>query len=57
MGMSAFAGMAGAAMMGGRGSYTSPVTMMGGSTAATMMGGTMMMTNTGSFGMMNGMSG
>ena len=57
MGMSAFAGMAGAAMMGGRGSYTSPVTMMGGSTAATMMGGTMMMTNTGGFGMSNGMSG
>lgn len=56
MGMFAFAGMAGAAMMGGSGSYASPGTMMGGSTAATMMGGTMM-TNTGGFGMMNGMAG
>lgn len=47
MGMIAFAGVAGAAMMGG-GSSTVPGSMMGG-------GG--MMTNTGGFGMMNGMAG
>ncbi len=52
-----FAGIAGAAMMGGTGSNSG--SMMGGGTGttATMMGGGMGMSNSGGFGMMNGMAG
>ncbi len=57
VGMLAFVGTAGAAMMGGTGSTTGPTTNNTTVLSGSMMGGGMMMTNTGGFGMMNGMAG